>query len=327
MTRIASLYYFGGTIVYDLTQQAKLVEQAYMGKRPGKIMVDKNRILNKTLQQLQLLYKKYSLEPGFFAKAGLKQGWNVVIGTRGQCGMAMSFAGREDVFGKQQLDLKRLQAFVGKDLFSVAESYLESESWHERSIGVAAMVALSQPLITPESAFERGFEISATDTDFAGCLRSDDIAAAVGFGGGIKRLLGKCRELHVTDMRPREDFQTVLVSDSGIGFVPTELIVHPKTENRDVLGRATAVAITGSALVNGTFDELLGYVKNARLVTVYGGSAGMIPDVFFASGVHMVHSSRISDPEAFERGMIYDMNMEAVMQATQKQQTIRPRPQ
>ena len=27
---------------------------------------------------------------------------------------------------------------------------------------------------------------------------------------------------------------------------------------------------------------------------------------------------------AFERGMIYDLNMEAVMHGTQKQQTIRP---
>ena len=76
-------------------------------------MVVKNGILNNTLQQLQLLYKKYSLEPGFFVKAGLKQGWNVVIGTNCQCRMAMSFAGREGVFGKQQIGLNRLQTFIG----------------------------------------------------------------------------------------------------------------------------------------------------------------------------------------------------------------------
>jgi uncharacterized protein (DUF4213/DUF364 family) len=74
--------------------------------------------------------------------------------------------------------------------------------------------------------------------------------------------------------------------------------------------------------VNGTFDELLHYTRKARLVAVFGGSAGIIPDVLFASGVHMVQSSRISDPDAFERGMIYDLNMEAVMQSTQTQQTI-----
>jgi uncharacterized protein (DUF4213/DUF364 family) len=286
-------------------------------------MADKSSILDTTLRRLRSLYQRYSLEPGVLVKAGLKPGWNVVIGTRSQCGMAMSFAGREDVFGKQQLDLKRLQTFIGRDFFSVAESYLESESWHERSIGVAAMIALSQPLVIPEALLDRGFETPATDTDFASCVRADDVVAVVGYGGGIKRLLGKCRELHVTDMRSREDFQTVLITGEGIGFAPEEVCIHSKDENRDVLGKATAVAITGSALVNGTFDLLLSYAKNARLVTVYGGSAGIIPDVLFANGVHMVHSSRISDPDAFERGMLNDMNMEAVMQSTQKQQTIR----
>jgi uncharacterized protein len=234
----------------------------------------------------------------------------------------MSFAGREDVFGRQRLDLLKIQTFIGKDLFNLATECLNSESWHERSVGVAAMIALSQPLITPESLLERGFEIAADGTDFAGCLNPDDVVAVVGYGGGIKRLIGKCRELHVTDLRPRDDFQTMLITDMKIGFVPEETIIHPQKDNREVLGRATAVSITGSAIVNGTFDELMSYAKNARLVTVYGGSVGMIPDEFFAAGVHRVFSSRISDPSAFERGMIYDMNMEAVMQGTQKQQTI-----
>ena len=286
-------------------------------------MANRSILVDKTLQTLRVLYKRHSLKPGFFIKAGLKQGWNVVIGTHGQCGMAMSFAGRDDVFGKQQIDVQRLQRFVGKDLFSVAEAYVESGSWHERSIGVAAMVALSQPLLTLESLQGRGFEVTGSDTDLASCLQSEDIVAVVGYGGGVKRLLGKCRELHVTDLRPRADFQTMLVSGKSIGFVPEEAVIHPEGENESVIRRATVVAITGSALVNGSFDELLGYARNARLVTVYGASAGMIPDVLFASGVHMVHSSRISDADAFERGMIYDMNMEAVMQSTQQQQTIR----
>jgi uncharacterized protein (DUF4213/DUF364 family) len=89
-----------------------------------------------------------------------------------------------------------------------------------------------------------------------------------------------------------------------------------------VLGKATAVAIMGSAFVNGTLDELLGYAQRARPIAVYGGSAGFIPDVLFEHGVHMVHSSRLSDPNAFERGMINDLNMEALMQGTQTHQTI-----
>ncbi len=286
-------------------------------------VANRSRILDKTLQELRVLYKMYPLEPGIFVKAGLKQGWNVVIGTQGQCGMAMSFAGRDDVFGKQQIDCDRLRAFIGQDLFLLAETYLQSQSWHERSVGVAALVALSQPLITPDALRARGFDVPSGDTDFASCIQPDDIVAVVGYGGGIKRLLGKSRELHVTDLRPRQEFQATLVSDKGVGFTPEEVFIHPESDNEPVLRKATAVAITGSSLVNGTFDELLVYARRARLITVYGASAGLIPDVLLAEGVHMVHSSRISDPAAFERGMMQDMNMEAVMQGTQKQQTIR----
>jgi uncharacterized protein (DUF4213/DUF364 family) len=279
-------------------------------------------ILDETLERIRALYRTNKLGAGIFLKAGLKQGWNVVIGTNGQCGMAMSFSGWEGIFGKQPLDVEKLRSFAGKDFFSVAETYLQAGSWRERSIGVASMVALSQPLITPESLMARSFEVAAGNADFASCLNPDDVVAVVGYGGGIKRLLGKCRELHVTDMRPREYFQTTLITDQSIEFVPKEVIVHPETDNKEALGRATAVAITGSAFVNGTFDELIGYVRRARLVTVYGGSVGFIPDVLFEHGVHMVHSSRISDPSAFERGMINDLNMEAVMQSTQTHQTI-----
>lgn len=134
-------------------------------------MSDSNSTLNKTLERLRILYKRYALVPGAFVKAGLKQGWNVVIGTEGQCGMAMSFAGREDVFGRQQLDLQKLQSFIGNSFFSVAAAYLESESWHERSIGVAAMTALSQPLISPQSLLERGFEIAPEGASCYGVWR------------------------------------------------------------------------------------------------------------------------------------------------------------
>jgi uncharacterized protein (DUF4213/DUF364 family) len=287
-------------------------------------MSNKN-VLKETLQRLHVLYTESNLRPGIFLKAGLKQGWNVVIGTDGQCGMAMSFTGWEGSFGKPRIDLTKLQASIGKSLFDLASERLESDSWQERSICVAALSALSQPLVTPPSIRARGFEISAENADFASCLRPDDIAAIVGYGGGIGKSLGKCKELHVLDMRPRESFLTTLITGTGIEFAPSEATVHPAKDNKEVLGRATAVSITGSALVNGTFEELLDYARNARLISVYGASAALIPDILFERGVHLVHSSRISDPAAFERGMVYDINMEAVMQRTQRQQTIRRR--
>lgn len=279
-------------------------------------------ILEEMLGKLHDLYQAEGLKPGLLLKVGLKAGWNVVIGTDGQCGMAMSFTGSEEAFGKPKLDMPRLQTFMHKSLFEVAANYIGSESWQERSIGVAAMTALSQPLITPAQLKKRHFEVSNNSGGYNSLIKKDDIVAVVGYGGGVSRMLGTCKELHVTDMRPRTAFQTVLITDRAVEYAPREVFVHPEKENKEVIGKASVVIVTGSSLVNGTFEELLSYRRNPRLTIVYGASAAMIPDVLFEHGVDSVHASRISDPVQLEIGMMNEMNMEAVMQRSQESQMI-----
>jgi uncharacterized protein len=273
-------------------------------------------IIHETYERLNTLYRQRGMPAGELVRVGVKSGWSVVIGTLGQCGMAMNFTGWESNFGDPRLDIGRLQATIGRSLLQVAGDYLDAESWQERAIGVAALSALSQPWIAPAELRQRGFAVLEGNTDFAALVRPDDVVAVVGYNGGVKRLLGKCRELHVTDMRPRQAFQT-LVIDREVTFTPAEVIVHSEMDNRNVLSKATAVSITGSAFVNGTFDELLGYARAARLISVYGSSASLIPDALFAAGVHAVMTYQVTDAARLEAGMFNDMNMEKVVQESQ----------
>jgi uncharacterized protein (DUF4213/DUF364 family) len=282
----------------------------------------KTTVLNDTLARLRKLYRLSNLVPGQLLRAGINGGWNAVIGTQSQCGMAFNFSGNESAFGRPNLDIEKIQSFIGRSLFDLAVTCIDSPSWQERAIGIAAMSALSQPLLTPESLTARGFITEDGSNDFASLLRPDDIAAVVGYGGGISRLLGKCRELHVTDMRPRESFQTMLI-DRHVSWCPEKVIIHSEKENKEVLSKATIVSITGSSLVNGTFEELLGYAQNARLVVMYGASAGFIPDVLFEHGIDYIHSHRLTDPKRFEAGLINELNMERVLQSTQQMQAVR----
>jgi uncharacterized protein len=281
-------------------------------------MKDNTEILEKTFQWLEDLYLKEGHKPGVFLKAGIKPGWNVIIGSDGQCGMAMNFTGAGGVFGKEEIDLDRLKSFTGKDLFTVARYYIARSSWQERSFGVASMSALSQPLLLSDMLKKRGYETLGSNVDLTFFLRPEDIVTVVGYGGGIKRLLGKCRELHVTDIRPRGELQTLKVGER-IEYMPNEVFVHPEEENRQAIGQADVVWITGSSLVNGTFNELMGYASRARLVGMYGASVSMIPDALFDAGVGFIHSYRVSDPASFEKGAFNDMHMEPVMQTTQQQ--------
>jgi uncharacterized protein (DUF4213/DUF364 family) len=281
----------------------------------------KIRILEETLERLESLYEEEGFTPGLLVKVGLKPGWNAVIGTGGQCGMAMSFAGSSDAFGKPRIDLEQLKSYIGKDLFEVAGTYLKSSSWQERAIGVASLSALSQPLLEPSQLKKRGFEVPEKPVHFSTLVNPEDIVAVVGYGGGITQLIGKCRELHVTEMRPRTAFQSILIAES-IEYTPREVQVHPEKENKEVLSRAPVVIITGSSLVNGTFGELMSYTKNPRLIIMYGASVGLIPDVFLEQEVDGIHSYRVSDPEAFESGVLKDRNMESVIHASQESQSI-----
>ncbi len=276
------------------------------------------KIIQETLERLESLYRKENLKPGKLVKVGLKPGWNVILGTEGQCGMAMSFTNSE-AFGEPKTDFEKVKKFIGKDLLEVTHEFLASPSWQETAIGVASLNALSQPLLTPEKLKTRGLRVQ--QESYQSLIKPDDITAVVGYGGGISRLIGTCKELHVTDMRPRTSFQTILIGEE-IEYTPREVMVHPEKDNKEVLERATVAIITGSSLVNGTFAELMSYTKRARLVVVYGASAGMIPDILLEQGVESINSFRVTDPAAFEQGVMKEMNMESVIHSSQKSQSI-----
>lgn len=282
----------------------------------------KTNILGATIARLRVLYHEKSLVPGELLRVGINGGWNAVIGTKGQCGMAFNFSNNESAFGTTSLDVAKIQSYIGRPLFELAMDLISSQSWQERAIGISAMSALSQPLLTPESLTERGFIVEDGGKDLASLLQPDDITAVVGYGGGISKLLGKCKELHVTDMRPKESFLAMII-DRQVKWCPEKVIIHSEKENKAVLGKATIVSITGSTLVNGTFEDLLGYAKNARLVVAYGASVGIIPDILFERGVGYIHSHRLTDLKRFEAGLMNELNMERVLQSTQQMQAIR----
>jgi uncharacterized protein (DUF4213/DUF364 family) len=274
-------------------------------------------ILEETLERLKTLYKTEQISPGVLTRAALMPKWNAVIGTNGQCGISMNFTDCQQAFGKPQVDIARLQKFVGANLFDLASAYVRSKSWQEKSIGVSAISALSQPLITAEAITKRGFRVleEAPPPDsllqFGALLQPDDVAVIVGYGGKIEQLVGKCREIHVTDIRPREAFQTLLV-DQQVSFTTPQVLIHGETDNRKVIPQASAVLISGSSLVNGTIDELLGYAQKARVVRLWGPSASVIPDVLFDRGLNFLDTVRVSSPEAFARSIMqnqWDLKM------------------
>ena len=265
-------------------------------------------ILEKAYEKLVNEYRRLDM-PDVRAKCvGLNPGWNALIGTGGCCGVAMSFQDNNPLYGTDETlqDTDYLQSFIGQSIFDVARANLSDPRVSRRSIALAALNALSQPFVTDEMLIGKGYRVGIEVKDL---VRSDDYMVIVGYGGLVKSYAGWCRELHVTDQRPPETFRTTIVGET-ISYGPAGITVHPAEENREVLEQADVAIITGSTLVNGTFEEVAGYAKDARIRALYGSSAQLIPDVLFENGINIAMSVAISDPARFEHDVLNAPDME-----------------
>ena len=273
-------------------------------------------ILERGYTRLVKEYERLGIKPGRVIKFVLKPTWNAVIGTNGCCGVAISFRGNHAIYEEDQTRFKldELKTYVGASLFDVARDHMSSGVIRRSSIALAALNALSQPLLD-EGRLERLGHGSVKS--FSDVVMEDDVVVIIGYGGLVKDYLGRCRELHVTDMRPAESLKTVVVGDV-VEYGPMEATVHSAKDNEVVLSQADVALITGSTLVNGTFNEVVGYASKARIRCLYGPSAQLLPDILFESGINAVMSVAISDPARFEYDMVNELDIEPALKRHQR---------
>ncbi|MFA5559117.1 MAG: DUF364 domain-containing protein [Methanofastidiosum sp.] len=281
------------------------------------------KILVKTLDILDNLYQENKIERPRVKKIILKQEWNVIFGTNNLCGMVINFTGVHAVHGEQKLRdrIDLIKGLIGKDLFNVASDYITSNDIQERSLAVGSISCMSQPFLSSNQIKKRGFNECR---DIMDMLNPTDTVAIVGYGGFVRKLLGKCKEIHVTEMRPRERFESVIIGEN-VDFGPKEIYIHTEKDNKKVLSKSDIVMITASTLVNGTFDEVIDYSKNARIRGLYGPSGSIIPDVLFENGLNYQRVYEITNTPRFEYDSINDASLEVALKESQTLHCISPR--
>jgi uncharacterized protein len=287
--------------------------------------VQKN-ILELTLERLQKLYEESLIRPGRLMRLAIKPGWITVLGSENECGMASNFTGIRASLWDRAENIRFL-SLIGKPLFEIADWGIHSMNFQERSIGIAAMSALSQQYLRSSSLRNRGFltqswvpgdKLVRQYPTISRLVTKKDIVAVVGYFNEVRNLRNRCRELHVIDMRPKETFRTVII-DSGVTLGPKDIIVHSENECEKVLGIADVVIISASTLVNNTFDDIMKYSIKSHLMGIYGPGGSLIPDGFFDRGVDFISSFIIADAIRFSDDMVNDYDMEFAVRASQKQ--------
>ena len=282
-----------------------------------------NKILSNTLDILDDLYQENKIEKPRIKKVILKQEWNVIFGTNNFCGMAINFTGIHAVHGEQKLRDRTdsIKKIIGENLFDTASEYIHSKDIQERSLAVGSISCLSHPFLSHSQIKKRGFNKCK---DVMEMLKPTDTVTIVGYGGFVRKFLGKCKEIHVTEMRPKERFESIIIGED-VDFGPKEIHVHTEKENKKVLMKSDIVMITASALVNGTFDKLIGYSKNARIRGLYGPSGAVISDMLFEAGLNHHRFYEITDVKRFEYDSINDNSLETALKENQTPHCVSPR--
>jgi uncharacterized protein (DUF4213/DUF364 family) len=144
-----------------------------------------------------------------------------------------------------------------------------SDSEMEAAIGMAAINSLIE---TEET---RCIELNAAD--FIQEKGRDKRVAIVGHFPFVQRLRETTKELWVIEKYPRG-------SDLG------------ESEAKNIIPKADVVAITGSAFVNHTIEDLLKLCESKSLVIVLGPSTPLSP-ILFEFGIDVISGTKVVDPE------------------------------
>jgi len=166
-----------------------------------------------------------------------------------------------------------------------------------------------------------GFLLERGVCELAGLVRSDSIAeASIGLAT-INALLDvddtKCVEVNAEEIIVEQGAGKNVAIVGHFPFIPRVrqaakvlwvLELHPRGEDlpasyaAEVLPQADVVGITGSTLLNHTFDELVAMCRPDAYVLVMGGSTPLSP-MFFDYGVNAVAGTRVVDVEAVLRAV------------------------
>jgi uncharacterized protein len=278
-------------------------------------------IMEETINLLKTLYTINGFEPARLVRINPKRGWTAVSGTGKLCGTAFSFSGSHNVYQATETDTAVLETLAGESLMDIAFKYINSDIIQMRSIAVAAMSALSQPFLTAESLKQRGFK-AENDRDYLwNALKPDDVVTLIGYGGMTQNIIGRCKELHIADMRPPESLPSMLIRED-VKDKHGPVFIHGANEDESLLHNSDVAVITASTLVNGTIDVLIGYASTARIKYLYGASASVIPDVLIKHGISFIASHYVSNPDKFIESMSNDENMEQSIRNHQTYQVI-----
>lgn len=169
--------------------------------------------------------------------------------------------------------------------------------------------ALSYKLMNDEEALSReGYSvITSIAPDMSAIMglsrfvRETDVVAMVGFHVTLTPLVADiANKVNVTELMDLRDLEV-----TDFSMEKSNIEVFPAAQNRDVLGEADVVYITGETIVNNTIDELLEFSRKARIRIIYGPTSSFYHKVLFERGIDALSAIALPITPQFRRQFVH----------------------
>jgi hypothetical protein len=158
------------------------------------------------------------------------------------------------------------QHIIGQPALDAARLVLEGRDDAQRGVGMAVITAATRALNLPDEP--------ATPTPFGLQVHPADKVGMIGFIPPVVDQLTRL-EAQVTI------FDKGLTANGGGGAAQ----VVDMSQQAEILPLCDLMIISGTTLINGTLDHLLGLCQNAREIVLVGSSTPMLIEAFRETGV------------------------------------------
>ncbi len=171
----------------------------------------------------------------------------------------------------------------GNSASEIMEYVLEANVL-KSAIGVATVNAVSQAVFEGPAGSRYAMVEDTDGFDLLDIRPGETVSLVGAFGPYIRRLREMGNRFFIVEKHPE-----TLRPDEMDLFVPEARLAS-------AFDTSDAIIMTGTAIVNHTIDEVLAHINKGQRAAIIGPTASMLPDAFFARGVHVMAGVRVIDP-------------------------------
>jgi len=234
--------------------------------------------------------------------------FTVVLLSDGSVGSAGNYDVQNDTEGYDPAEVKSKYQSHLPNVPAILQALKDDRSLVGLSLHTAILSALSQDLLNDSTLRSHDLlyrPVFNWHSAIDGLSRESDTVSLVGYGGALEPLCtsGRFKHLYICDLMFEEaEYREIACRRlENMGCFSSQITLANGAATEQIIPLSDICFITGSALCNGTIEELLWLARGCREIVVQGPSCSLFPAEFFRRSTSMLLTT-IKTRSEFEAG-------------------------